>query len=531
MSNNTKYTTPLAISLLLTTSVASCYIASILYKQSLEKRTINTNNNDNDNESGKTYKSPTISPHKEKKIRSRTLSSGGTFTDDEYEITRLDRYSKVSKGTKGAGKIYKFVLTGGPCSGKTTASERIQVFLRERGFRVFVAQEAATMLFLNGASPDDFSNPGCLYAFQQFVIDTQMSLENSFENYARSTQQDCVIICDRGIMDGSAYVEKDEWNGILNYAGLDTISAREGRYDAVFHLVSAADGAEEFYSLANNLGSRHESCSEANRQDKRTQLAWSGHPHHVIIDNRNTKTFEKKLEQLLSHLATYVGLPSLARRSHKFVLLTLPDLDSLPNVQVFDVEKVMLRSAFRTENGLVDDNNDTSGSIRSIGQGKELYSFVRRRSQGGFHAYGLTTVKLLESGEKVELKQVISKRMYNMLTRNGDDKRHAVIQRRYCFLWEDQSFHIYEYLAPEETLGIFTLLCQCEGEPRIPPFLKVGSLQNNEDYLSSFTLSLKNKKTDISSPRLSRQILTHSNIETKSVNEEKEFINDSAIEI
>jgi len=31
-------------------------------------------------------------------------------------------------------KIYKFVLTGGPCSGKTTALERLQVFLRERGY-------------------------------------------------------------------------------------------------------------------------------------------------------------------------------------------------------------------------------------------------------------------------------------------------------------------------------------------------------------------------------------------------------------
>lgn len=30
-------------------------------------------------------------------------------------------------------KIYRFVLTGGPCSGKTTAMEKLQVFLRERG--------------------------------------------------------------------------------------------------------------------------------------------------------------------------------------------------------------------------------------------------------------------------------------------------------------------------------------------------------------------------------------------------------------
>ena len=30
--------------------------------------------------------------------------------------------------------------------------------------------EAATVLFLNGASPDDFSKAGCAFAFQQFVI-------------------------------------------------------------------------------------------------------------------------------------------------------------------------------------------------------------------------------------------------------------------------------------------------------------------------------------------------------------------------
>ncbi len=67
-------------------------------------------------------------------------------------------------------KIHKFVITGGPCSGKTTAMERIPAFLRERGFRVFIVQEAATMLFLNGCSPDDFAMDGCLYAFQQFII-------------------------------------------------------------------------------------------------------------------------------------------------------------------------------------------------------------------------------------------------------------------------------------------------------------------------------------------------------------------------
>ncbi len=32
----------------------------------------------------------------------------------------------------------------------------------------------------------------------------------------------------------------------------DIVSLREGRYDAVFHLVTAAQGAERFYTLENN---------------------------------------------------------------------------------------------------------------------------------------------------------------------------------------------------------------------------------------------------------------------------------------
>ena len=36
--------------------------------------------------------------------------------------------------------------------------------------------------------------------------------------------------------------------------------------------------------------------------------------------------------------------------------------------------------------------------------GRILYSFIRKRSQGGFHAYGLTTVKMMPTGQKVEVR-------------------------------------------------------------------------------------------------------------------------------
>jgi hypothetical protein len=81
------------------------------------------------------------------------------------------------------------------------------------------------------------------------LLSTQRTLEDQYHNYAKKTNRNCVILCDRGFMDGSAYVNPDDWSRLLTEMGLDPISARDSRYDAVFHLVTAADGAEKFYTL------------------------------------------------------------------------------------------------------------------------------------------------------------------------------------------------------------------------------------------------------------------------------------------
>ena len=346
-------------------------------------------------------------------------------------------------------------------------------------------------------------------------------------NYAVSVGTKSVILCDRGIMDGSAYVTDDIWNGVLERANINIVSAREGRYDAVFHLVTAADGAEPFYSLANNAA-RHESISEAINQDRKTQMAWHGHPHHVIIDNRDNRTFERKMELLVQMLSNFVGLPSLTRRSHKYPLLTPPDISQLPNVQIFTVEKIMLEkgvgaaptarekraraasleNVFSTGSDVAHTATNTASSVtvseevgismedkaESLAEEEEgsgdqvLYSFIRKRSISGFDAYGLTTVKMLSTGEEVELKQVITKRMYQILSNSADPSRDVVHQRRYCFQWERQSFHVYEYLG--NRAGIWVCLCQSESTPNIPPFLHVG--QEGSLGFSSRDISRKN---------------------------------------
>lgn len=138
------------------------------------------------------------------------------------------------------------------------------------------------------------------------MFSIQKHVENAFENVAKSTKQNCVLLCDRGAMDGSAYIDRDEFvkivrvssssltsthslrltstqlNLVKQETGSDIPTIRDSQYDGIMHLVSAADGAESFYSLANNLA-RSEPVEYAREVDMASQHAWSGHPHHFIL--------------------------------------------------------------------------------------------------------------------------------------------------------------------------------------------------------------------------------------------------------
>ncbi len=54
------------------------------------------------------------------------------------------------------------------------------------------------------------------------------------------------------------------WQALLDEMTLNTVILRDRRYDAVIHMVTAAEGAIEFYNLDNP--SRYESDLESARQ-------------------------------------------------------------------------------------------------------------------------------------------------------------------------------------------------------------------------------------------------------------------------
>ena len=128
--------------------------------------------------------------------------------------------------------------------------------------------EAFTILASNGMSFDFFTTEGMDVVIQNTVMDVQIGLEDGVERILRSRGKPAVMMCDRGTMDGRAYIDPKVWEQMLADRGTTETEIRDNRYNAVFHMVSAADGAEQHYTLENNQA-RTEDAETARLMDRK----------------------------------------------------------------------------------------------------------------------------------------------------------------------------------------------------------------------------------------------------------------------
>ncbi len=358
---------------------------------------------------------------------------------------------------------------------------------------------------------------------QDTVMDIQIGLEDGFERVLRARGKPGVLLCDRGLMDGAAYMKNEDWEKLLKKRDVQCVSElREGRYNAVFHLVTAAEGAEKFYTLENNEV-RTETPELARELDHLTRNAWVGHPNLKIFDN--STDFEKKLQRVVKETARLVGLPSqLERNTIKFILKKAPDLDSFPDdvsYQIFEVEKVSHAARcvkiWNNSSKRVDihifvplqvylydeivNPSDRSDDIT------DEYSFIRKRTtlnkegEASGSVYGLTIVQKTKDGQTIEKKRIITRREYSSLFNNRDKSRHVVRQQRISFLWNIQSFNVHVYQEPVSDVCILHAQVKStpdtpvnEGEVEIPPFLDVDRrISNSEEdaKFGAYNISLK----------------------------------------
>jgi predicted ATPase len=173
----------------------------------------------------------------------------------------------------------RIVLTGGPGGGKTTALDLIR---REFAGQIALVPESATMIFSGGIERS--SNDSVLRAQQSAIFNLQKHLED----IQRATYPECLILCDRGSLDGLAYWPgtNDDFFKTMN----TTLEEEFARYDAVIFFETAAKSGE---SIKSNNPIRNESENKAIELDDKLQKVWSRHPNFNLVGS--SESFIRKV--------------------------------------------------------------------------------------------------------------------------------------------------------------------------------------------------------------------------------------------
>ena len=363
----------------------------------------------------------------------------------------------------------KIVLTGGPCAGKTTALARIEENLTELGYKVFIVGESATEIIKGGIKP--FGNkPIDLVKFQELIITYQLSKEKIYDEAALSLPEEekCVIVYDRGVMDNKAYVKDNEFKEILKKLNLDELELIDS-YDMVVHLVTAADGKEEYYTLENNAA-RTETIEEAKALDKKTANAWIGHNNLVIIDNQYD--FKDKMTAVLDNINNLLKNPVSIRKQRKFIV----DLDksNLSFINNNEMIKIDIEQTY-----LID--KDLSDSYEKR---------LRKKSYNGCNTYYITVQKKGENGlSKIITDKKISEKEYNKLMSMYDEK-YTINKTRYSFIKNKQYFKLDIF---ENNISILEINPTKENKKiSIPKNLSVVKEITNDVEYQNFKMAVHN---------------------------------------
>lgn len=317
--------------------------------------------------------------------------------------------------SKSERQITKIAITGGPCAGKSTALSWINEEFTKKGYKVLFIPETATELITGGVAPWTCETD---IDFQTAILKLQLAKEEIFEEVAQHLYdaQKVLIVCDIGTLDGKAYIEKHNFDKILNNLHLTETQLKDS-YDAVFHLVTAAKGASEFYTLANN-SARTETIEEAIANDDKIISAWTGHSHFRVIDN--STDFKKKMQRFVTEISNFLGEPTPYEIERKF-LIEYPDIAKLEadkNCGKVEIIQTYLKS-----------NDD-----------KEIR--VRQRGNNGSYSYTKTIKQTINGLKRLETEKRLTQAEYINLLMDADTTKHQIRKTRYCLVYNNQYFEI-----------------------------------------------------------------------------------------
>ena len=237
--------------------------------------------------------------------------------------------------------------------------------------------------------------------------------------------------------------------------GWNNVELRDNRYNQIIHMVSAANGAEEFYSTEEHA-CRSEGVELARELDYKAAAAWVGHPYFDVIDN--SQDFESKICRMIECVCQKLGIDTGDRlrassRKVKFLVkCPLPADSEFPPFQDFDV----------VHNYLQSNNPKMQARLRKRGQKgsfsdsccprfatfEHLSEIIHKFTLAGHWSYIHTIRRPKMCGQVIEVKTQLTHRDYLNMLAQRDDSHFTIFKRRRCFLINNQYFQLDIYREP-----------------------------------------------------------------------------------
>ncbi len=177
-------------------------------------------------------------------------------------------------------RLPRVVLTGGPCSGKSTVLREIK---QRFGDRIHCVPEVATILIDQVGVKPPKNDPLGMARFQRTLIRVQEIFEDAAERQALSDGKQLMVL-DRGMLDNAAYLNggKDDFERTFGMR----VNAALARYEAV--LILRVPPPEVYERMSGNNPARSEDYVTAEQLSTRIQDAWVDHPRQRVIQNNNS---------------------------------------------------------------------------------------------------------------------------------------------------------------------------------------------------------------------------------------------------
>jgi len=304
----------------------------------------------------------------------------------------------------------KFVITGGPVSGKRTVISTLEQGLIEKGYRVFIINNTFSELTKSGINPYK-SLPLPNDKFVELLVSQQLSKEAMYDEVisAMPKEEKCVIICDRGVFDNKTRCEDESFDKILSRLNLNE-SDLNSTYDMVIHLTTSAIGKIKYYNGSDAPMPK----DEAIKVDKRTLSSWVGHNNLMVIDN--STDFEGKVKKVLDYIYEYLGNSMKSVKQLKYLInLNKSKLDFIKDKETFKLEI--------TQFYLTDNTKEDTYERR-----------LRLINHNGNTSYYFTVQKKYDQGlSKVVTNYKMTEKEYNSLLEFYDVKA-SIEKIRYMFV-------------------------------------------------------------------------------------------------